>query len=55
MKELIKKLNLLFKVAVIIILGKEETVTAPRRWLSDPDHVVAELAYITPSERDMYY
>ena len=31
-------------------LGKEETVTVPKRWLSDPDHVVAELAYITPRE-----
>jgi hypothetical protein len=32
-------------------LGKEETVTVPKRWLSDPDHVVAELAYITPREQ----
>jgi len=31
-------------------LGKEKTVTVPKRWLSDPDHVVAELAYITPRE-----
>ena len=31
-------------------LGKQETVTVPKRWLSDPDHVVAELAYITPKE-----
>jgi hypothetical protein len=31
-------------------LGKQETVTVPKRWLSDPDHVVAELAYITPRE-----
>ena len=32
-------------------LGKEETVTVPKKWLSDPDHVVAELAYITPREQ----
>ena len=31
-------------------LGKQETVTVPKKWLSDPDHVVAELAYITPKE-----
>ena len=31
-------------------LGEEETVTVPKKWLSDPDHVVAELAYITPKE-----
>ena len=32
-------------------LGKEEEVTLPKKWLSDPDHVVAELAYITPREK----
>ena len=32
-------------------LGKQETVTVPKRWLSSPDHVVAELAYITPKEQ----
>jgi len=32
-------------------LGKQEEVTVPRKWLSDPDHVVAELAYITPREK----
>ena len=26
-------------------------VTVPKKWLSDPDHVVAELAYITPKEQ----
>ena len=31
-------------------LGEQETVTVPKKWLSDPDHVVAELAYITPKE-----
>lgn len=34
-------------------LGKQETVTVPKKWLSDPDHVVAELAYITPREKKM--
>ena len=32
-------------------LGKEETVNVPKKWLSSPDHVVAELAYITPREQ----
>jgi len=32
-------------------LGKEKTVTVPKKWLSSPDHVVAELAYITPREQ----
>ena len=32
-------------------LGKVETVTVPKQWLSAPDHVVAELAYITPAEQ----
>jgi hypothetical protein len=32
-------------------LGKQKTVTVPKKWLSDPDHVVAELAYITPREK----
>ena len=32
-------------------LGKQETVTVPKKWLSSPDHVVAELAYITPKEQ----
>jgi len=32
-------------------LGKQEMVTVPKKWLSDPDHVVAELAYITPEEQ----
>jgi hypothetical protein len=34
-------------------LGKQEMVTAPKKWLSDPDHVVAELAYITPKEKEI--
>jgi len=32
-------------------LGKAEMVTVPKQWLSSPDHVVAELAYITPAEQ----
>ena len=32
-------------------LGKQKTVTVPKKWLSSPDHVVAELAYITPKEQ----
>jgi len=32
-------------------LGEQEEVTVPKKWLSDPDHVVAELAYITPREK----
>jgi len=34
-------------------LGKAETVTVPKQWLSSPDHVVAELAYITPAEQKL--
>ena len=32
-------------------LGKQKEVTVPKKWLSSPDHVVAELAYITPKEQ----
>jgi hypothetical protein len=32
-------------------LGEQEEVTVPKKWLSDPNHVVAELAYITPREK----
>ena len=32
-------------------LSEQETVTVPKKWLSSPDHVVAELAYITPREQ----
>ena len=32
-------------------LGEQENVTVPKKWLSSPDHVVAELAYITPREQ----
>ena len=31
--------------------NKSKTVTVPKKWLSSPDHVVAELAYITPREQ----
>jgi len=34
-------------------LGKQKMVKAPKKWLSSPDHVAAELAYITPEERDI--
>lgn len=36
---------------IINYLGDTETVTVPKQWLSSPDHVVAELAYITPAEQ----
>ena len=32
-------------------LGKQEMVTVPKKRLSDPTHVVAALAYITPKEQ----
>ena len=31
-------------------LGRQEMVTAPKFWLSEPDHVKAKLAYITDEE-----
>ena len=31
--------------------NEQETVTVPKKWLSSPDHVIAELAYITPREQ----
>ena len=34
-------------------LGKQKMVTAPKRWLSSPDHEPAELAYITEKEKDI--
>ena len=34
-------------------LGKQKTVTAPKKWLSSPDHEPAELAYITEKEKDI--
>ena len=41
-----KKVN-----GIVNYLGNTETVTVPKQWLSSPDHVVAELAYITPAEQ----
>ena len=41
-----KKVN-----GVVNYLGNTETITVPKQWLSSPDHVVAELAYITPAEQ----
>ena len=35
---------------VLNYLGKQKTVTAPRRWRSSPDHPIAHLAYITKDE-----
>ena len=34
-------------------LGKQEMVTAPKLWLSEPDHVKAKLAYITNEEEQI--
>ena len=34
-------------------LGKQKTVTAPKKWKSSPDHEPAELAYITKKEKDI--
>jgi hypothetical protein len=34
-------------------LGKQEMVTAPKFWLSEPDHVKAKLAYITDEEEQI--
>jgi len=34
-------------------LGKQKMVTAPKKWLSSPDHEPAELAYITEKEKDI--
>ena len=34
-------------------LGKQKMVTAPKKWLSSPDHEPAELAYITKKEKDI--
>ena len=31
--------------------NESETLTVPKKWLSSPDHVIAELAYITPREQ----
>jgi hypothetical protein len=35
---------------VLNYLGKQKTVTAPRRWRSSPEHPIAHLAYITKDE-----
>lgn len=34
-------------------LGKQKMVTAPKKWLSSPDHEPAELAYITEKEKEI--
>ena len=35
---------------VLNYLGKQKTVSAPRRWRSSPEHPIAHLAYITKDE-----
>jgi len=46
-----KKIKPITQAGTKNFLGKQEMVTVPKRWLSSPDHVVAELAYITPREQ----
>jgi hypothetical protein len=46
-----KKIKPVNQAGGLNYLGKQEMVTVPKKWLSDPDHVVAELAYITPKEQ----
>jgi hypothetical protein len=46
-----KKIKPVTQAGTKNFLGKQEMVTVPKRWLSSPDHVVAELAYITPREQ----
>jgi hypothetical protein len=46
-----KKVKPVKQAGIKNFLGKQETVTVPKKWLSSPDHVVAELAYITPREQ----
>ena len=42
-----KKAKAVKQAGIKNFLGKQKTVTVPKKWLSSPDHVVAELAYIT--------
>ena len=46
-----KKAKAVKQAGIKNFLGKQKTVTVPKKWLSSPDHVVAELAYITPREQ----
>ena len=46
-----KKIKPVTQAGTKNFLGKQEMVTVPKKWLSSSDHVVAELAYITPREQ----
>jgi hypothetical protein len=46
-----KKIKPVIQAGTKNFLGKQEMVTVPKKWLSSSDHVVAELAYITPREQ----
>ena len=45
-----KKTKPVKQAGVMNYLGTQEMVTAPKFWLSEPDHVKAKLAYITDEE-----
>ena len=45
-----KKIKPVKQAGATNYLGKQEMVTAPKFWLSEPDHVKAKLAYITDEE-----
>ena len=46
-----KKAKAINSAGIKNYINEQETVTVPKKWLSSPDHVVAELAYITPREQ----
>ena len=46
-----KKSKAIISAGIKNYIGEQENVTVPKKWLSSPDHVVAELAYITPREQ----
>lgn len=48
-----KKTKPVKQAGVMNYLGKQEMVTAPKFWLSEPDHVKAKLAYITDEEEQI--
>ena len=48
-----KKINYAIQGGGPNYLGKQKMVTAPKKWLSSPDHEPAELAYITKKEKDI--
>ena len=45
-----KKIKPVKQAGATNYLGKQEMVTAPKFWLSEPNHVKAKLAYITDEE-----